>query len=564
MKTLVAAACLLLGGTSHLLAQTVTYKTLTKIPQYTSEEDDEARLVQAADGNFYGSLIWYGNFFQVTPGGGYTNIANEGAGYPVQGADGNFYGPGFRISRTGGITVLHSFNGGTDGYPGLGRVMLASDGMFYGVSTPALSGSGGTIYRFSSSGAFEDIYNLSLDTDGSVGDGTTLIEALDGNLYGTAYYGGNACSSDSIEPEGCGTIFRLTAQGKFEVLHTFTGGADGANPGELVEASDGSLYGSASLGGDSSVNLGEGFGTIFRVSLNGDFAVIHTVEDDDPVPFGPYVAAPNGAMFGLNNPDIAPQQGVSEITTNGNVTYFPFDTGDQYFGGTGPSPLSSGSDGGLYGVGRGGGGPAALGTVYKFTFDPALDSPVQIHLSSTAVAPGTPVTASFTVNNAFSLSMQQCYGFQIVNGTPVPLGKVSGKYDSGTQLYTGSVSFKAGNAGVYNYALTCGGVESGYAQLTVGTQTTTSLSANPDPVTRPASCTLTATVTADSGTPTGSVTFSTEGVTLGSAPLNGSGVATLTASSNGVTPATYPVIATYSGSQQDLPSSSEAVNVTVK
>jgi len=80
--------------------------------------------------------------------------------------------------------------------------------------------------------------------------------------------------------------------------------------------------------------------------------------------------------------------------------------------------------------------------------------------------------------------------------------------------------------------------------------------ATPNPASSGASVTLTATVarSAGAGTPTGRVTFTADGKTLGDAPLT-NGVATLAASSTGVPPATYVVTATYSGDAGDAASS---------
>jgi hypothetical protein len=75
--------------------------------------------------------------------------------------------------------------------------------------------------------------------------------------------------------------------------------------------------------------------------------------------------------------------------------------------------------------------------------------------------------------------------------------------------------------------------------------------------------TLKATVSGSDGTPTGNVVFSADGETLDTVPLNSSGVASLTASTNGIAPATYPVIATYPGSSTYNSSASSASDVTL-
>ena len=96
--------------------------------------------------------------------------------------------------------------------------------------------------------------------------------------------------------------------------------------------------------------------------------------------------------------------------------------------------------------------------------------------------------------------------------------------------------------------------------------TKTTLTASPNPVTPPAACTLTATVvrSAGSGFATGTVTFSVNGNAVGSAKVDASGVATLSAATGSVAAGSYPVVATYGGDASDSASVSAAVTVTVK
>ena len=107
-------------------------------------------------------------------------------------------------------------------------------------------------------------------------------------------------------------------------------------------------------------------------------------------------------------------------------------------------------------------------------------------------------------------------------------------------------------------------MESGFATLTVGDTTQTTLAATPNPVTPPANVTLTATVTrtTGAGVPTGSVTFYYETDALGAVTLNGSGQASLTASTKGLAAGSYPITVKYSGDADDLTSTSAPLNVT--
>ncbi len=86
-----------------------------------------------------------------------------------------------------------------------------------------------------------------------------LVRDKEGNLYGTTVQGGNL--SCNAAPSGCGVVFKIDTTGTETVLHSFTGGADGAILyGGLVRDKAGNLYGTTSNGGAS------GVGTVFKIT----------------------------------------------------------------------------------------------------------------------------------------------------------------------------------------------------------------------------------------------------------------------------------------------------------
>jgi len=136
--------------------------------------------------------------------------------------------------------------------------------------------------------------------------------------------------------------------------------------------------------------------------------------------------------------------------------------------------------------------------------------------------------------------------------------------------YSGSASVLPTLPGRYTYALTCGGVESGSAALTVTgsaqPSTTTTLVASSQNLTQGQSATFAANIgyTPNQQThaaPTGTVTFRNGGEILGQIAVNANGAANLTASTVGETAGNYLYSASYSGDANFAPSNSTDVNV---
>lgn len=100
---------------------------------------------------------------------------------------------------------------------------------------------------------------------GGTSDGaqpSSLIQALDGNYYGTTSNGGSSQGNGKCiignTDVGCGTVFRMSvsAGGSVSVtsLYNFTGGSDGGVPTSIIQGPDGNLYGTTAFGGASLSN----------------------------------------------------------------------------------------------------------------------------------------------------------------------------------------------------------------------------------------------------------------------------------------------------------------------
>jgi uncharacterized repeat protein (TIGR03803 family) len=142
--------------------------------------------------------------------------------------------------------------------------LLASDGNYYGVSV--LPDGPAYVYRATPSGSVTKIYNFpsqSFYQD----TGPSLIQADDGNLYGTTPKGG----------DGLGTIYKLTLDGEYTLLYSMPPAGISQWPGSMLEAGDGNLYGTTS---SNFYAPNGGSSQVFRITKSGDFSVVADLNAD--------------------------------------------------------------------------------------------------------------------------------------------------------------------------------------------------------------------------------------------------------------------------------------------
>ena len=119
-------------------------------------------------------------------------------------------------------------------------------GNFYGVSAGGAHG-GGTVFKITPAGTLTTLYSFCAQANCADGSGPSgLVQATDGNFYGTT--GGGGASDDCSG--GCGTAFKITPTGKLTTLHSFDS-AEGSGASGLVQATDGNFYGTTGGGGAS-------------------------------------------------------------------------------------------------------------------------------------------------------------------------------------------------------------------------------------------------------------------------------------------------------------------------
>src|SRR5882762_3808853 len=176
--------------------------------------------------------------------------------------------------------VIYSFAGENDGEYTDTDLVIDSAGNLYGTSVLGGDFGGGTVFQLAPSGngwTHTVLYSFTGGADGGEPyKGVTLDS--EGNLYGTAVTGGGGSCEG-----GCGVAYKLTHVGSTwtqSVIHTFTGGNDGSGPGAgLTLDKNGNVYGMAPTGG------AYGVGVIFRLRQQSDgswrLKVLHTFTGGD-------------------------------------------------------------------------------------------------------------------------------------------------------------------------------------------------------------------------------------------------------------------------------------------
>jgi uncharacterized repeat protein (TIGR03803 family) len=355
------------------LAVPSSAQVFSPVLSFTSETDVFASLMQASDGNLYGTTR--------------------------EGGSGNA-GTVFKISDPSGEpseSVIHDFTGGIDGGTPAASLVQASDGSLYGTTLSGGSNGQGTVFKIGNlSGAPTEsvVYSFTGGEDGG-NPNASLIEASDGNLYGTTIQGGLYLCV--ISGGDCGTVFKignLSGAPTESVVYRFTGGSDGALPAaSLVEASDGSLYGTTMQGGIADCTTFQrnpiGCGTVFKI---GNLSTVPTESiiyrftngDDGAFPDSSLLQFSDGNLYGTTRLGGSNRAGsvfrISDPGTQpGLRVIYSFRGGSD---GARPSALVQAVDGGLYGTANAGGlngcptvGESGCGTVFKIgnlTGDPTV------------------------------------------------------------------------------------------------------------------------------------------------------------------------------------------------
>jgi uncharacterized repeat protein (TIGR03803 family) len=300
----------------------------------------------------------------------------------IQGKDGALYGTTasggangagtvFKIALDGTYAILYSFGASpSDGIVPVAGLIQASDGNFYGmtssgganhcVNIPQAGGNCGTIFKVTPAGVETVLYSFGSSPSDGVEPTGSLIQASDGDFYGTTLDGGaNACS-DSGGTHDCGTVFKMTPGGAETILHSFgTSTADGIAPqGTLLQGTDGAFYGTTASGGDGWCGWSAGCGTIFKMTSTGQVTIIHAFSTTSRADgYGPsqfLIQASDGNIYGTTGSGGSALSGLNgtifKMTPSGTLTTL------YSFGPLNENPsdpvggLIQGTDGAFYGV----------------------------------------------------------------------------------------------------------------------------------------------------------------------------------------------------------------------
>ena len=352
------------GGTIFKVTPSGSFATLASFSMQVGRPI--GNLTQAEDGTFYCAAsgnygpLGGGTVFKLAPSGTVTVIATfDGTimAAPTgvtMGSDGNLYGttPGssgsppflngslfkLTVSGTGGVTTLVSYPHET-GDP-LGPFTLGNDGNFYGTTIGLASQTGtfsavnaGTVFKLTPTGSATTIFSFT-ETNGVFPVGG-LVQASDGNFYGTTSEGGTS---------NLGTVYRMTPSGTLTDLVSFNGTNGSQASAAMIQGLDGGLYGTTSSGGAANI------GTVFRMTLNGTLMTLTSFNGTNgSSPLGPLIQTPDGTFYGTTSGGGVSSDGtVFKMTSSGDLT-----TMVSFSGADGADPWAAlllATDGNFYGT----------------------------------------------------------------------------------------------------------------------------------------------------------------------------------------------------------------------
>jgi len=272
------------------------------------------------------------------------------------------------VTQAQTFNTLVSFDGTNGDDPSQISLVQGLDGNVYGTTGWGGTTDEGTVFKITPEGTLSVVYNFCPQPNCDDGQfpSAGLVLSTDRKFYGTTLGGG---------VDGQGTVFEMTSRGQLTTLHSFTG-MDGALPeaalvqgtndgnlpqGGLVQAADGNFYGTTEGGGVKNV------GTVFKITPRGALTTIYnfcaqTNCADGKFPFYGLILGTDGNFYGTTVYGGADFGTVFTITPDGKLTTlhtFDFTDGSEPYGG-----LLQATNGRFYGTTYMGGADGG-GTVFS-------------------------------------------------------------------------------------------------------------------------------------------------------------------------------------------------------
>ncbi len=356
----------------------------------------EGTLLQATDNNFYG----------VTNGGGkYSN------------------GAIFEFNTTS-LTedMLYSFVGGTDGQNPIDeKLVQAADGNLYGTTNMGGTNNAGTVFKWNMSSAAETVlYNLGVTTIPVTVQNPqgSLIQGIDGNLYGMTTYGG-AVDANSGAPS-CGSIFKCSTLGAGKIFSYFDANSVGfRNIAKVIQAKDGNFYGMTASGG---FNLE---GVIYKCTPDGIVTNVYTFSGgstDGQNPMGNLLQGRDGNFYGLTFEGGANNSGTIfkwNPTTATETVLYSFAGGSD---GQGPQgSLIQATNGNFYGMTFNGGGAPDAGTIFEW--NPTTATETVLYSFTGTTDGGNPTGSLLQASDGNLYGLNSGTGYNL-SGTTVIAGAI--------------------------------------------------------------------------------------------------------------------------------------------
>jgi uncharacterized repeat protein (TIGR03803 family) len=376
-------------------ASAQTFTALYSFTDSTKGSQPAAGLVRDSAGNLYGTSLGgthaAGNVFKLDTSENLTEIYNftggsdgsEPMGTLIRDSSGNLYGvtaaggdtttgctfidgtPGcgtiFKVTEGGNLHVLHTFHGGTDGANPVARLFADSAGNLYGTTYFGGSSNKGTVYKLSPSGTLTVLHSFTGGAGGANPRSRVILDSK-GNVYGTIPFGGPG-------PCACGFVYKLTPAGTLTILHNFAGGSDdGANPfSGLLWDRAGNMYGTTISGGTGNCD-GDPCGTVYKVRTNGTEALLFSFDGGNTPSAAELALDSAGNLYGVTQGDNRGSNlgTVFELAPDGTESVL-YQFQDGLDGSDPVGTLILDSKGNIYGTSDSFSGSVSRGAIFKIT-----------------------------------------------------------------------------------------------------------------------------------------------------------------------------------------------------